>query len=225
MDRSIVPECVEVVTGPEPRHAVIWLHGLGADGHDFEPIVPQLGLPTGAAVRFVFPHAPTRPVTINGGMVMRAWYDITGTELVRREDAASIEASAQLVAGLIEREARRGIQPGNIVLAGFSQGAVIALYAGLRHPEGLAGILALSGYIALADRLAGEIGTANAATPILMMHGDQDPVIPLFLAESGRQRLESLGCAVQWHTYPMGHGVCMEQVVTVGGWLRARFGL
>ena len=215
-----VLESIEIATGPAPQLAVIWLHGLGADGHDFEPIVPELGLRF--PVRFVFPHAPVRPVTINGGMAMRAWYDILGWGSNVREDSAGIRASAAALTRLIDREIERGIPADRVVLAGFSQGGAIALHTALREPRPLAGVLALSTYLPLADTLANERTSANAAVPILMVHGTADGVLPLALAESSRGALEALGYTVDWRTYPMAHTVCMEEISAIGAWLAAR---
>jgi len=214
---SDLPEAVEIETGPSPRASVIWMHGLGADGHDFEPIVPELGMPATPAARFVFPHAPVQPVTINGGARMRAWYDVTGDG---RQDAAGIRASQARVEALIARERSRGIAPGAIVLAGFSQGGAMALHTGLRHPERLAGILALSTYLPLPDTLAQEASKANRNLPIFMAHGTQDPVIPLSWAARSRDHLTSLGYAPDWHEYPMPHSVCAQEIADVSGWLR-----
>src|ERR1700675_2011943 len=211
-------ETIEVETKPKPNAAVIWLHGLGADGHDFEPIVPELGMPAAApGVRFVFPHAPLQPVTINGGAVMRAWYDVTGDG---RQDAAGIRSSQARVEALIARERARGVAARSIVLAGFSQGGAIALQAGLRHPERLAGILALYTYLPLPDTVANEAHAANRDVPVFMSHGTQDPVIPLSWAERSRDRLVALGYAVEWREYPMPHSVCAEEIEDVGAWLR-----
>jgi len=197
---------------------VIWLHGLGADGHDFEPLVPVLGLPRRLAVRFVFPHAPERPVTINMGMRMRAWYDI-----VRlgggAEDAAGIRASQALLEGLVARERARGVEPARIVLAGFSQGGAIALHAGLRHAERLGGIMALSTYLPLPATLEAERSRANADLPIFMAHGLHDEMIGIARARASRDALEALGYAVAWHEYPMAHAVCEEEVGAIAGWL------
>lgn len=213
-----LPEAIEIETGPAPDAAVIWLHGLGADGHDFEPVVPELRLPQRLAVRFVFPHAPVRPVTINMGMPMRAWYDILqlggGTE-----DDAGIRASQALVEGLIEREKSRGVQARRIVLAGFSQGGAIALQTGLRHPERLGGILALSTYLPLAATLAAERDTANRSLPVFMAHGTLDPMIPIARARASRAALEALGYAVEWQEYAMPHSVCGEEIADIAGWL------
>jgi phospholipase/carboxylesterase len=210
-------ETIEIETGREPRAAVIWMHGLGADGHDFEPIVPELGMPASPGVRFVFPHAPLQPVTINGGAVMRAWYDVTNDG---RQDAAGVRASQGRVEALIARERKRGVGAGSIVLAGFSQGGAIALQAGLRHPERLAGILALSTYLPLPDTLEKEASQANRDLPIFMAHGTQDPVIPLSWAMRSRDHLLRLGYAVEWREYPMPHSVCAEEIADVGAWLR-----
>ena len=211
---------VEVETGPNPAAAVIWLHGLGADGHDFEPIVPQLVRPGERAVRFVFPHAPIRPVTLNNGFAMRAWYDIVSLERRGPEDETGIRASQALVEELIQRENARGIKSERIVLAGFSQGGGLALFAGLRHGEKLAGIMGLSCYLLLAGRLAAERGTANQATPIFLAHGLQDPVIAPALGEQARAALEAAGYPVEWHTYTMPHSVCPQEVADLAAWLR-----
>jgi phospholipase/carboxylesterase len=210
-------ETLEIETGASPRAAVIWLHGLGADGHDFEPLVPELGLPAAPALRFVFPHAPLQAVTINGGAVMRAWYDITGDG---RQDAAGIRASQTRVEALIARERARGIAARSIVLAGFSQGGAVALQTGLRHPERLAGILALSAYLPLPDTLAHEASEANRGVPIFMGHGTEDPLIPLSWATRSRDHLVALGYAIEWREYQMPHSVCAEEIEDVGRWLR-----
>jgi len=210
-------ETLEIETGPSPRAAVIWLHGLGADGHDFEPIVPELGLPAAPALRFIFPHAPHQAVSINGGAVMRAWYDVTGDG---RQDAAGVRASQVRVEALIARERSRGVAARSIVLAGFSQGGALALQTGLRHPERLAGILALSSYLPLPDTLAQEASEANRDVPIFMAHGTQDPLIPLSWAERSRDHLAALGYAVEWREYPMPHSVCADEITDIAGWLR-----
>jgi phospholipase/carboxylesterase len=212
-------DSIEITTGDAPRLAVLWLHGLGADGHDFEPIVPELGLRF--PVRFVFPHAPVRPVTINGGMQMRAWYDILGFDRRAKEDAAGIRASAAAIAELIDREIERGMSSDRIVLAGFSQGGAIALHTALRETRPLAGVLALSTYLPLAATVASERSAANAGLPIFIAHGTDDPVLPLELGETSRRALEALGYAVDWHAYPMVHSVCMEEVSAIGAWLAA----
>jgi phospholipase/carboxylesterase len=210
-------DVIELTTGEAPDLAVIWLHGLGADGHDFEPIVPELRL--GLAVRFLFPHAPVRPVTINGGMAMRAWYDILGFDRHAPEDAAGIRASAAAVTELLDREVERGIASDRIVLAGFSQGGAIALHTALREPRRLAGVLALSTYLPLTATLAAERSAANSGVPIFMAHGTADAVLPLSLGETSRRALEALGYEVDWHTYPMAHSVCMEEIGAIAAWL------
>ncbi|CPM02679.1 carboxylesterase [Bordetella pertussis] len=212
-------DCIELETAPNPTHAVIWLHGLGADGNDFVPIVPELRL-DGLAVRFVFPNAPVQPVTINGGMAMRSWYDILVTDLVRSEDAAGIRASEAAVRTLIARENERGIPASKIVLAGFSQGCAMTLHTGLRLDQQLAGMMGLSGYLPLLDSAAAERHPANAATPIFLAHGLYDPVVAPERADASRAHLQALGYDVRWHTYPMPHSVCLEEVADIGAFLR-----
>ncbi len=214
-------DAVEINPPAAPRACVIWLHGLGADGHDFAPLIPELGLVNERALRVVLPHAPYRPVTINGGHVMRAWYDILAPDLLQGEDSQGIRESEQQLRGLIEREVGNGIPPEHIVLAGFSQGGAIALQAGLRYPQRLAGILALSTYIPLAAVLAAERTAANAAVPIMMAHGLHDPVVPLALAERSRDQLQGLGYTVDWHSYPMPHAVCPAEIADIRAWLGA----
>lgn len=211
---------LELLTGESPRGTVIWLHGLGADGWDFLPVVHELGLPEDLALRFVFPHAPRQPVTVNNGMVMRAWYDIALDGLERRTDEHGVRASAAMVDALIAREIGRGIPARHILLAGFSQGGVIVQHAGLRQRETLGGILALSTYLALPDKLAAEASPANASTPILMAHGSQDNVIPLALAERSRQQLLALHYKVEWHTYPMAHSVAHEELRVISSFIQ-----
>lgn len=218
---DILP-AVEHETAANPRWSVIWLHGLGADGHDFAPIVPELVAPGWPALRFVFPHAPVRPVTVNGGMAMRAWYDIKGLDIASQEDEAGIRASIAAVRALIAREQARGVAPGRIVLAGFSQGGAIALAGGLRLDEPLAGIIALSTYLPLAGSLAAERSAANAAVPIFQAHGQADPVVPLALGSASRDALLALGYRVDWHVYPMGHAVCPQEIADLRAWLGAR---
>jgi phospholipase/carboxylesterase len=214
-----------VIEPPIPASAsVIWLHGLGADGHDFEPIVPELGLGD-APVRFIFPHAPERPVTINMGYVMRAWYDITAPDLSQGQDEAGTRESEQQLRAWIAHEKSRGIPAERIILAGFSQGGAIVLHTGLRYPEQLGGIMALSTYLPLADTVADEKHAANGELPIFMAHGEQDPIIPLALAETSRETLKQLGHPLEWHQYPMQHSVCMEEIGAIAGWLRERLGL
>ncbi len=210
---------VEIDPKSPPRAAVIWMHGLGADAHDFEPIVPHLGL-EGLGVRFVFPNAPRQPVTINGGMVMPAWYDVLSMDIPRREDAAGLRASEAALRQLIEAEVARGIPPEAIVLAGFSQGGVMALQTGLRHPEALGGILALSCYLPLKDHVAAERHPANQNIPIFFAHGRFDPVIPMAYGKASVERLEALGYAVEWREYPMEHAVSPEEIQDIGQWFR-----
>jgi phospholipase/carboxylesterase len=215
---SIVLETIERETGPAPAASVVWLHGLGADGHDFDPIVPALRLPGGPEVRYVFPHAPVRPVTINNGMAMRAWYDILAIQRGAREDEAGIRASGEAVAALIRRETQRGIPAHRIFLAGFSQGGAVALHAGLRHPERLAGIIALSCYLPL-RAAAGEFHEANRATPIFMAHGSLDPVVPQVLGEESAALLTSAGYDVSFKRYVMPHSVCPQEVEDIRDWM------
>jgi phospholipase/carboxylesterase len=213
-------EAVEIQTGREPSGCVIWLHGLGADGHDFEPIVPELVRPGERALRFVFPHAPVRPVTINNGFAMRAWYDIAGLDRRTLEDEQGIRASQQAITALIERENARGIGSERIVLAGFSQGGAMALFSGVRYPHSLAGIMGLSCYQVLAPQFAAERQPANQSTPVFMAHGTQDPMVPLLLGEAACRQLQSAGYQVEWHTYSMPHSVCPQEVADIGTWLR-----
>jgi phospholipase/carboxylesterase len=214
---------VEVETGPAPRWAVIWLHGLGADGHDFEPIVPELVEDDWPATRFVFPHAPVRAVTINGGVRMRAWYDILGLEIAQRQDEAGVRESVAFVRSLVARENARGVPSARIVLAGFSQGGAIALAAALRHPEALAGVVALSTYLPIAESTGAERSPANQALPVFMAHGNLDPVVGHALGLMSKGYLEALGYQVDWHSYPMPHSVCAEEIEDLARWLAARF--
>jgi len=211
-------ETIVVETGPRPTAAVIWLHGLGADGHDFEPIVPELRLPASLPVRFIFPHAPQRPVTINGGMRMRAWYDILQMG-GGAEDEAGIRESQAQIEGLMAGEVKSGIPRHKIVLAGFSQGGAIVLQTALRQKEKLAGVMALSTYLPLRDRLKDERQTANAGLPIFMAHGQYDNMIGIDRAALSRDALQALGYAVEWHEYPMPHSVCGEEVRDISAWL------
>jgi phospholipase/carboxylesterase len=211
-------DAIEIETGAAPRAAVIWLHGLGADGHDFEPIVPELGLPASLPVRFVFPHAPVRPVTLNQGMRMRAWYDIFRLG-GGPEDEAGIQASEAALRQLIEKEKGRGIAPGKLVIAGFSQGGAVALQTALRYPERLAGVLALSTYLPLAAHLEKERAGKNQDLPIFMAHGSYDDVIPLHRADDSRRALEKLGYPVEWHAYPMPHSVCPQEIADIAEFL------
>jgi phospholipase/carboxylesterase len=217
-------ETVEVETGRGPRAAVIWLHGLGADGHDFEPVVPELGLPPALPVRFVFPHAPMRPVTINNGFVMRAWYDVSDSGGQRREDEAGVRASHAAVAALVAREVERGVPAARIALAGFSQGGAMALHVSLRHPGRLAGVVALSCFLPLADKVAAEASAASRDTPVWMAHGTEDPLIPIARGRHARDVLVGLGRRVAWHEYPIPHAVCAEEIAAIGGFLAGALG-
>jgi len=210
---------IEIESGPQPSAAVIWLHGLGADGNDFAGLVPDLDLSACPPIRFVFPHAPTMPVTVNAGYVMPAWYDIYGPDLVGRQDASGIEQSARSIEALIHNEMARGILANNIVLAGFSQGCAMALHTGLRFPQPLAGIMALSGYLPLADTLAAQRAPANAHTPIFMAHGSQDPVVVPARGEASRDLLVQLGYPVQWRSYPMPHSVHPAEIADISTFL------
>lgn len=213
---------VEVATSDNPSYSVIWLHGLGADGHDFEPVVPYLGLSARTAVRFIFPHALMRPVTINGGAVMRAWYDITEISSTRTQDEAGIRHSADKVRALMDFEISRGIPASNIILAGFSQGGAMALHVGLRYPQKLAGIMALSAYLLFPERLQSEQSEANAETPVFLGHGTQDPVVPFFLGQAVRAALESGSWPVDWHSYPIPHSVSQPEIADIGRWMQGR---
>lgn len=215
-------ETIVVEPAAPANAAVIWMHGLGADGHDFEPVVPEFDFPPPLRVRFIFPHAPYRPITINAGQVMRGWYDIIELGSLRREDAPGINASAQAIEALIARQAGLGIPAQRIVLAGFSQGAALALHTGLRHAQPLAGIVALSGYLPLAASLAAEAHAANARTPVFLAHGTMDNVVPLRLGEITRGLLEKNNYIVTWHTYPMPHSVCAQEIADIAGFLRAQ---
>ena len=213
-------ECVTLQNGDQPNATIIWMHGLGADANDFVPVAHELDLKGCGAVRFVFPNAKTIPVTINNGYVMRAWYDILATDLVRREDESGIRSSAAQIDALIARERAEGIASNRIVLAGFSQGCAMALFTGLRCAEPLAGIMALSGYLPIADKTASERSPANQTTPIFMAHGTQDPVVPIARAKDANDQLTNLGYAVQWQAYPMQHSVHPQEIVDIGAFLR-----
>jgi phospholipase/carboxylesterase len=216
-------ETIEIETGKNPAASVIWMHGLGADGNDFVPIVEELDLTGTPAVRFIFPHAPMRAVTINNGYVMRAWYDVSFGDLEgksRRADAVGVHESAEQIGALVEREIGRGISNKNILLAGFSQGGAIALHTGLRYPKALAGIMALSTYLPLADELPREAAAENKSVPIFIAHGVFDPVVPLAMGAGSMTILMGLGYAVDWRQYPMQHSVCPQEIDDIGTWLR-----
>jgi phospholipase/carboxylesterase len=216
-------DTVEIETGPNPTGSVIWLHGLGADGHDFEPIVPELRLPEGLALRFVFPHAPVRPVTINGGVTMRAWYDIFSLDRDGPVDEEGIRASGEILNDLIQREQDRGIAANRIVVAGFSQGGAIALHGALRYPQRLAGLMALSTYLPLMSSFDAEVvrneEAANQDISIFMAHGSFDPVLPMQMGTSSAEFLTTAGFNIEWHDYPMAHAVCGEEIAHVRDWL------
>jgi len=216
-------EAVEIQTGKNPEASVIWMHGLGADGNDFVPIVNELDLSGAPAVRFVFPHAPMRAVTINNGYVMRAWYDVSFADLAgntRRADESGVRESQAQIEALVAREDARGIPAGRVILAGFSQGGAIALQTGLRHAEKLAGIMALSTYLPLAETLPAEASAANRQTPIFMAHGTFDPVVPYAMGAGSMTYLTGLGYRIEWHEYTMQHSVCPEEIEDVAAWLR-----
>lgn len=216
-------ETVEITTGDTPTAAVIWLHGLGADGHDFEPLVPWLKWDGAPAIRYVFPHAPVRPVTVNGGMAMRAWYDIRGINIDRDQDEQGILESIEQATSLVRREQDRGIEASRILLAGFSQGGAIAIQCALRYPERLAGLVALSTYLLRADTLRDERHEANAGLAVFHGHGTADPIVPLALGKQAVETLERLGHPVESHHYPMQHSVCPEEIEHIAAWLQKRF--
>jgi|HubBroStandDraft_1064217.scaffolds.fasta_scaffold37507_3 phospholipase/carboxylesterase len=217
---SALLETVEVETGPNVTASIIWMHGLGADGHDFEPAVPHLADRVGQSVRFIFPHAPVRPVTINSGMRMRAWYDILGFDRQTRQDESGIRDSAAAIAALIRREEVRGIDVARIVLAGFSQGGAMSLYIGARYPQRLAGVIALSCYLPLAEQFPAERLAANQSTPIFMAHGSMDPVIEERRGLESRELLTAAGYSVEWHSYRMAHAVCVEELAAISAFLK-----
>jgi phospholipase/carboxylesterase len=219
MPAELLPS-IELETAPDPDAAIIWLHGLGADGNDFVPIVKEIKLPDTARIRFVFPHAPVRRVTLNNGMAMRAWYDLYNADLASRADLDGVRESQAQVEALIARETARGIAARRIVLAGFSQGGVIALHAGLRHAERLAGIIALSTYLVLPDKLVDEAAVANRDLPIFMAHGTMDPVVRPDWGEAGRRALAAAGYPVEWHSYAMPHSLVWEEIEAIGVFLR-----
>jgi phospholipase/carboxylesterase len=223
-DRGELLEYVEVTTSDNPVYSVIWLHGLGADGHDFEPIVPFLGLSSAMAVRFIFPHALIRPVTVNGGAVMRAWYDIIEISTSRGQDEAGISHSAGKVRELIDLEISRGIPASKIILAGFSQGGAMALHVGLRYPEKLAGIMALSAYLLFPERLQSQSSTANAGTSVFIGHGIQDPVVPFSLGQAAHSLLQTGERSVEWHSYPIPHSVSQPEIADIGRWIQGCLG-
>jgi phospholipase/carboxylesterase len=211
-------QAIEIETRPKPSHAVIWLHGLGANGNDFVPIIEELSLPP-LGIRFVFPHAPMRPVTINGGFVMRAWYDIAYQDVVVKEDEQGLRQSQKMIEELIAKEESRGVPMSRIVVAGFSQGGVISLQTGLRQPKRLAGVMSLSAYLPLTSTIGKERNAANNDVPIFLGHGIADNIVPLPLGIASRDRLLKLGYDVDWHQYPMPHSVCAEELGDISAWL------
>lgn len=213
---------IELETGVRPTHTILWMHGLGADGNDFVPIVDELALPPNLHIRFVFPHAPMRPVSINRGLAMRAWhdYDVADPDSGLREDMTSLRESQREIEALIDREKDRGIEPGNIVLAGFSQGGAMALQTGLRYPEKLSAIMALSCYLPASQTHAAEAHRANSGISIFMAHGSADNIVPMTLATAARRQLRESGYAVEWHEYPMAHSVCAVEIADIGDWLK-----
>ena len=217
-------EHIQIETNDNPEIAIIWMHGLGADGNDFVPMVRELDLTGLPGIRFIFPHANTMPVTINNGYVMRSWYDITGLELTRREDENGLRASQQAIEAFIARAKARGIPASRIILAGFSQGCAMTIQTGLRHPERLAGLLCLSGYVPLSAKLATERTDASKSTPIFMAHGRYDNVVPFNRAEASRDLLVSLGYQLEWHEYAMQHTLCLEEVQHMSAWLKKVLG-
>lgn len=221
-DREL--EYIETETGPGPAHSVIWLHGLGADGRDFAPLVPALRMHPQTPLRFVFPHAPVRPITLNGHARMRGWYDITDMDFERNQDRAGVEQSAAMLRALMAREERRGIAAGHIFIAGFSQGGAVALHTAARFEQQLAGVIALSAYLPHADSLAAERSDAGCRTPIFMAHGARDPLIPIALARRSRQHLMRAGYSVEWREYPIEHSVSPQEIDDIAGFLRACMG-
>ena len=216
-------ECIERETGPDPSWSILWLHGLGADGHDFVPIVPELLRRGWPALRFVFPHAPVRPVTINNGVPMRAWYDIVDIDLANRADESGVSQSVEQVEALVAREVERGVPRSRTILAGFSQGGAVTLAAGLRSAEPLGGLVALSTYVPSAPKARAAMATGAARQPVFMAHGSQDPVVPFQAGQQSAALLRELGFQVEWHAYPMPHSVCAEEIRDLGDWLARRF--
>ncbi|MFL6582252.1 MAG: alpha/beta hydrolase [Burkholderiales bacterium] len=212
-------QTIEIETRPKPSHSVIWLHGLGADGNDFVPIVQELTLPP-IGIRFVFPHAPMRAVTVNGGFVMRAWYDIVSQDIARKEDEVGLRQSQNIVEELIAKEAARGVPANRVVLAGFSQGGVIALQTALRQPRRLAGAMSLSAYLPLVNKIEQERNAANNDMPVFLGHGTSDNVVPLVLGKASREQLIKMGYDVDWHQYPMAHSVCAEELQDISAWFK-----
>lgn len=223
--QAALPDTLERSSGDDPRWSVIWLHGLGADGNDFMPIVPELLRPDWPAIRFVFPHAPMRAVTINGGMTMRAWYDIRDMDLSNRADAEGVEESVAQVEALVAREGERGIPATQVLLAGFSQGGAIALAAGIRRSQPLAGLIALSTYLPLGQATLAPLTDAARAQPVFMAHGLHDPVVPYSGGKRSRDALRDAGFQVEWNAWPMAHQVCAEEIAALSAWMSQRFAI
>ncbi|WP_300086604.1 alpha/beta hydrolase-fold protein [uncultured Nitrosomonas sp.] len=218
-DNPLQLSAIEITTGPDPAYTILWMHGLGADGNDFVPVIQALDLPA-IPIRFLFPHAPFRPVTINGGYVMRAWYDIQRTDFTEQEDETGLQESWRAIVALINRENQRGIPSDHVILAGFSQGAAMALLTGLHHPDKLAGIMALSGYLPLAHKFTQEAHAANQSTSIFMAHGSDDPIVPVELAQASLRLLRKYHYSVNWHEYSMEHAVCDQELADISHWLK-----
>ncbi|MFS8429088.1 alpha/beta hydrolase [Xanthomonas campestris pv. plantaginis] len=221
--RWMMLDVIERETGPNPQWAVIWLHGLGADGSDFAPMVPELVRPQWPALRFVFPHAPIRPITINNGVRMRGWYDIVGMDFAQRADKVGIAESVAQIEALIANEQARGIAPDRILLAGFSQGGAVTLAVGLQRRVPLAGLIAMSTYLPDPAAAASQLQPGALAQPLFMAHGSADPVVPYRAGEQSAQALQALGFTLEWHSYPMGHQVCVEEIDALRDWMQARF--
>jgi len=218
-----LPDTIERETGPAPQWSILWLHGLGADGNDFVPVIPELIRPGWPALRFIFPHAPVRAVTINNGMRMRAWYDIRDMDFDQRADTVGVAESVTQVEALIAREGERGVPPSRVFLIGFSQGGAITLSAGLQQKTPLAGLIGLSTYLPAAQTAAERLVAGATAQPVLMGHGTQDPMVPFAAGENSAKLLRELGFKVDFHRYPMPHSVCAEEIRDLGDWLQARF--
>lgn len=224
LNNELIP-CIVVEPKTKPKHCVIWMHGLGANGHDFEPVAPQLGLPEGGGVRFIFPHAPVRPVTLNQGYAMPAWYDIVDLTPEGRDDAEGLRQSSEAIDAIIQQQIADGIPASQIILAGFSQGGALALHMGLRYPKKLAGIMALSSYLPQANVVMEQVHDANRGTNIFMAHGIADDVVPLAMGEASLNLLTEMGYKPSWHTYPMAHSVCLDEITDIGSWIKDCFEL
>lgn len=216
-------DAIEIITADNPVGTILWMHGLGADGHDFAGVIPDLKLPKTLALRFIFPHAPVQPITINGGYPMRAWFDVHGLDRHAKQDEAGIQKSHAIIEQFIQQEIERGIPPEKIILAGFSQGGMMALYTGLRYEKSLGGLLALSSFLPLAEQLPQEASVANQSIPIFMAHGTADPILDISLAEMSLNILQQNHYQIEWHAYPMAHQVCTEELIAIGRWITSRY--